>query len=90
MDKLKKYVSFIITLVILTTSCLTAFADATKFTDVNNESKYGKYILDLAEKGAEETYEIIEKENVYAALQANISSADRQLFFVLRPSQINK
>ena len=39
-------------------------------------------------EGAE--YEIVEKENVYKALTNLIASADRQLFFVLRPSQINK
>lgn len=49
-----------------------------------------KLLVSTAPEGEEAMYEIIEKENVYAALQANISSADRQLFFVLRPSQINK
>jgi len=49
-----------------------------------------KLLRSTGSSNAETTYEIIEEADVYAALQAYIASPDKQLFFVLRPSQMNQ
>lgn len=48
-----------------------------------------KFLRSNGAQNAETTYEIIAKEDVYVELQKHIASPDRQLFFVLRPSQAN-